>query len=160
MIANVNNLEKAVVERLVEGRLKISTAESCTGGLLSALLTSVPGASDVLEECLVTYSNDVKHRELGVSEETLAVHGAVSPETAREMAVGVCKKTGADVGIGITGIAGPGGGTPKKPVGLVYVGICFDGDVEVMRFNFSGSRDEVREMTCREVLSALLKRLG
>lgn len=157
MTADTNGLEKELIERLIEKKLKISTAESCTGGLLSALLTSVPGASEVLDECIVTYSNEVKRRELGVKAETLDKFGAVSPETAYEMAEGICKKTGADIGVGITGIAGPGGGTAQKPVGLVYAGICVCKKTETMKFNFNGTRDEVREQTCISVLEALLK---
>ncbi len=125
---NRNALDKAIkniVQLLDKRELKISTAESCTGGLLSELITDIPGASNVFEMGLCTYSNDVKHKLLGVPEDVLSEFGAVSPETARAMVMGLHKLSGADLCISITGLAGPGGGTPECPVGTVFAGLIF-----------------------------------
>ncbi len=147
-------LQDAVYALLKEKNLKIATAESCTGGMLGEYLTSVPGISDFYEMGAVTYSNDVKERLLGVSHETLVNYGAVSRETAREMAVGILNKSGADIGIGITGIAGPGGGTDKKPVGLVYVGLADSkGNANVRELHLFGSRDRIRRITVKNALN-------
>lgn len=113
----------SVVEALTRRGQTLATAESCTGGLLAALITGVPGASAVFHAGVVTYANEAKTRLLGVPEDLLARLGAVSPEVARRMAEGVRHRNGGGWGIGITGIAGPGGGTPAKPVGLVYVAL-------------------------------------
>lgn len=125
---NVNVLDKtieSIVQLLDKRDLKISTAESCTGGLLSELITSVSGASKVFEMGLCTYSNDVKMKLLGVAEDILSKYGAVSYQTAEAMVLGLKKLSGADLCISITGLAGPGGGTPDCPVGTVYAGIMF-----------------------------------
>lgn len=154
---DAGDIEHALVKELQERELKIAAAESCTGGLISKLLTDVPGASDVLDCSFTTYSNAMKQQLLGVREETLAAHGAVSEETAREMAEGVKKVSGADIGIGITGIAGPGGGTEEKPVGLVYVGIASENETEVLKLNWgSRSRAQIREMSANRALRAAL----
>lgn len=160
MTAEVNGLNEKIIAALKKANMKISTAESCTGGLISALLTDVSGASDVLDECIVTYSNGAKMRELGVKSETLEAHGAVSAETAAEMCRGICEHTGADVGIGVTGIAGPTGGTPQKPVGTVFTGIYINGRTVISEHHFGGNREKVREETCSAVFSALLKELN
>ena len=102
-------------------RLKVATAESCTGGLVAGALTDIAGSSDVVERGFVTYSNEAKIEMLGVSEATLATHGAVSQPTAEAMAVGAIRRSAADLAVAVTGIAGPGGGTPQKPVGLVHL---------------------------------------
>jgi nicotinamide-nucleotide amidase len=107
---------------------KIVTAESCTGGLVAALLTEIAGSSDVVERGLVTYSNQAKSELLGVAAETLAAHGAVSEATAREMAVGALRASHADIAVSVTGVAGPGGGSAEKPVGLVHFGCSGPGD--------------------------------
>ena len=120
-------LVDVVCAKLMKQRLSISSAESCTGGMFAAALTSVSGISRVFDRSLVTYSNEAKMSELGVKEETLAAHGAVSEETAREMAEGLRRVSGSDICISVTGIAGPDGGTEEKPVGLVYIGACFQG---------------------------------
>ena len=159
MTVEVNGLNEKLIHLLIDKGLKISTAESCTGGLLSALLTDVSGASEVLEECIVTYSNDVKARELGVRCETLEKYGAVSRQTAEQMALGICNHTGADVGIGITGIAGPTGGTAQKPVGTVFIGIAVNGNVWVYENHFSGDRDKVREQSCVFALNKAIERI-
>lgn len=160
MKAEVNGLNEEVVAMLAEKKMMISSAESCTGGLFSALITNVPGASEVLNEAFVTYANSAKIKHLGVKEETLKKYGAVSSETAFEMAEGLYKKTGANVTVGITGIAGPGGGTMEKPVGLVYAGICVNGEIEVIKMLHDGIRNEVREKTCIEVLKNIKNRIS
>lgn len=160
MIAEMNGLNNEVVELLIKQKMTISAAESCTGGLFAALITEVSGASDVIGESFVTYSNEAKMKHLGVRAETLEAHGAVSRETAYEMAEGLFKRTGANVTVGITGIAGPDGGTEEKPVGLVYAGICVNGTTEVLKMNHSGSRNEVREKTCIEVFKMIKNRVS
>lgn len=159
MKAEIGEINEAVVKRLIEKKLKISAAESCTGGLFTALMTDVAGSSEILEESIVTYSNEAKMRELGVKSETLAELGAVSAETAREMCCGICRHTGAEVGVGITGIAGPGGGTPEKPVGTVFVGVCVKGEPEVFELHLKGSRAEVRKETCKIAFEKVLERI-
>ena len=159
MKAEVNGLNEAVVKLLAEKKMTISSAGSCTGGLFSALITKVPGASDILNEAFVTYANSAKMKYLGVKEETLEKHGAVSHETAFEMAEGLRARTGADVTVGITGIAGPGGGTKEKTVGLVYAGVCVNGKTEVIEMRHDGTREQVREKTCIEVLKNIKSRI-
>lgn len=146
------NLQTTVVELLREHGLTVATAESCTGGLVAKKLTEVSGASACFHCGMVTYANDQKEQLLGVRHETLKQYGAVSKETALEMSRGVKERSGADIGIGITGIAGPDGGSDEKPVGLVYVSICAK-DVHLSyRLNLSGNREMVRE---RAALHAL-----
>ena len=120
---DVDSLEALVVDALRAAGKTLATAESCTGGLLAKRITDVAGSSDVFEMGCVTYANRVKEKLLGVPHETLEAHGAVSEETARAMAEGIVRASGADIGVGITGIAGPGGGTAEKPVGLVYIAL-------------------------------------
>ena len=138
-------LEGKLVEMLKRYGLTVTTAESCSGGLLSGRLVNVPGASDVLHQCFVTYANSAKHRLLGVKNSTLKKHGAVSRQTAKAMAGGAAKAAGADVALAITGIAGPDGGSEEKPVGLVYIGCYVRGYTEVVECHFSGNRAKVRE---------------
>ena len=136
-----------LVEKLNEKNMTIATAESCTGGMIGGCITSVSGASNVYNEGYITYSNEAKEKNLGVSHITLETYGAVSENTAREMADGVRRKANADIGIAVTGIAGPGGGTEEKPVGLVYIGVATQKSVEAHKFIFSGGREEVRKST-------------
>jgi nicotinamide-nucleotide amidase len=124
--------------------LRLATAESCTGGLVAVRLTDVPGSSDAFAGAVVAYDNTVKTRELGVPEPVLAEHGAVSAEVAVAMAAGVRERLGVDVGIAVTGVAGPGGGTPEKPVGLVHYAVSALDDVEAHEFSFPGDRDVIR----------------
>ena len=131
----------------------ISCAESCTGGLLTSTLTDVPGSSAYVMGSVVSYSNDVKSRILHVAEGTLSAHGAVSPETARAMAEGVRNLMQTDVGVGITGIAGPGGGTPDKPVGLVYIAVSALGKTSVEKNGFSGVRAEIKRAAVNKTLA-------
>ena len=123
------SIEEVVAKMLVENNLKIAVAESCTGGMVSASLINYPGISSVFMEGCVTYSNEAKMKSLGVKKETLDVYGAVSDKCAKEMACGVAARYNTNVGIATTGIAGPGGGTDEKPVGLVYFGIYINGQV-------------------------------
>ncbi len=135
------------LELLKNHRLKVTTAESCTGGMVAAAITDVSGSSDFFDAGVVTYANEAKAALLGVSEQTLASYGAVSPETACEMAEGVLKLNGADIAISVTGIAGPTGGTDEKPVGLVYIGLSGKGGTVSYKNIFSGDRDGVRKQT-------------
>ena len=138
--------------------LTLATAESCTGGLIAARLTDVPGASEVFRGGVVAYADDVKTRELGVAGDVLAAHGAVSAETAAAMAAGARERLGADVAIAVTGVAGPGGGTAEKPVGLVFLHASGpDGD-EALRFEFPGERDWIRTRSAVAALH-LVRRL-
>lgn len=149
-------LQDAVFKLLKEKNLKIATAESCTGGMLGEFLTSVAGISPYYEMGVITYSNEMKEKLLGVESETLARYGAVSRQTAEEMAVGVLKKSGADIAISITGIAGPGGGTAEKPVGLVYVGLADkNGCVTFRELHLSGNRERIRRITVKNALNLL-----
>jgi len=123
----------------------VATAESCTGGLVAAALTAIAGSSDVVERGFVTYSNEAKMELLGVPSETIGAHGAVSAQTAAAMARGAVARAGVDLAVSITGVAGPGGGTPQKPVGLVYLGLARkDGAARVERRIFPGDRTDIR----------------
>ena len=124
------DLIDVVGKLLLEKKITISCAESCTGGLFAGALTDIPGISAVFEQGYVTYSNAVKEAELGVKAETIEQYGVVSPQTAKEMAAGLAAKTGADLCISVTGLAGPDGGTAEKPVGLAYIGIAYQGEVQ------------------------------
>lgn len=148
-------LEKAVTDLLAEKNWTIATAESCTGGLLAARLVNVPGVSKVFHAGFVTYADEAKQSLIGVKKETLEQFGAVSRQTAGEMAVGAAKAAGADVAVSITGIAGPDGGTKEKPVGLVYIGCYVDGQVRVEEYHFTGSRLKIRESVVASALVLL-----
>jgi nicotinamide-nucleotide amidase len=138
------SVEELVLDSARGRGLSVAAAESCTGGLVAARLTSVPGSSDVFRGGVVAYDNDVKRAQLGVSEDTLAAHGAVSAETASEMAVGARESLAADVAVSTTGIAGPGGGTREKPVGLVYLHASGPGRELTRELNLPGDREAVR----------------
>lgn len=152
-------LAHAVGQLLKTGGKWVTTAESCTGGLVSTMLTDIAGSSAYISECHVTYSNAAKERILGVKHETLETYGAVSEETAREMAEGARRVSGADYAISITGVAGPDGGTPEKPVGLVYIGIAAPGGTEVRKEQFNGNREHNRLQSAQVALNALRLRL-
>lgn len=145
---------KKLVDILSEKGLRIASAESCTGGMVSAAITAAPGASSVFDGTVVSYSNGVKNTLLGVPQEVLDTHGAVSAQCAEAMAEGVRSLMSADIGISLTGIAGPGGGTPEKPVGTVYLGISSKRGVRSRLLTLSGDRDEVREHSVLAALSA------
>lgn len=153
------SMETVVSKMLIEKKLTISTAESCTGGLVSATLINYPGISSVFMEGCVTYSNESKINRLGVNPHTLEVHGAVSEETAREMAEGIAKNFNTNVAISTTGIAGPGGGTSDKPVGLVYIGIYVNGKTTVSKYILPGNREEIRLRATKYAINDLRLRL-
>ena len=152
-------LEEEVVELLARKHLTVTTAESCTGGLIAGTLINASGASDVLNEGYVTYSNEAKERLVHVSHETLERYGAVSAQTAQEMAEGAARAAGADAAVSATGIAGPGGGSVEKPVGLVYIGCCLNGRTVVKECRFNGSRMENRLRTVEMALTMLREQL-
>ncbi|NFG63069.1 MULTISPECIES: competence/damage-inducible protein A [unclassified Clostridium] len=145
-IYSINNetIEEALGKMLINKGLTLASAESCTGGLIASKLVSYPGISEVFMEGAVTYSNEAKIRRLNVKKETLDKYGAVSEQVAIEMAEGISKTSKTDIGIATTGIAGPGGGTAEKPVGLVYIGICINGKAYAKRYVFKGNRAKVR----------------
>ncbi|HOG00328.1 MAG: putative competence-damage inducible protein [Firmicutes bacterium ADurb.Bin248] len=148
-------LHEVCAELLLGHKKTLAVAESCTGGMLASRLVSVPGSSRWFLEGCVTYANDAKARRLGVSTDTLASCGAVSGQTALEMARGIRRTSGADVGLAITGIAGPDGGTPEKPVGLVYIALA-SGEVEqVTELRFTGGRERIRNSACLNALDML-----
>lgn len=157
----MENLRYEIIELLRLKNLTLASAESCTGGLVAKMITDVAGCSDVFEGGVVSYSNDVKMKLLGVKPETLEKHGAVSGETAKEMALGVRLACMADIGISTTGIAGPTGGTAEKPVGTVYIGISF-GDIcesELLSINPEYSREKIRNVAAQKILELLYKKI-
>lgn len=153
-------IEDEIAKLLIKKGYKISTAESCTGGMIASMLINYPGISSVFMEGVVCYSNDSKMKRLGVKEETLKSFGAVSAETAEEMALGAASAYDTEVSISVTGIAGPGGGSVEKPVGLVYIGLYIDGRVMTRKFNFTGDRFTVRHSTAIAALEWLKSELN
>ena len=145
----------AVYELLKARGEKVTFAESCTGGLLAGEFISVPGASDCISESLVTYANEAKMKLLGVKAETLESFGAVSEECAKEMALGAIAHSGADWAVSVTGIAGPDGGTPEKPVGTVWMGVAHGGKVMAKKFSFRGARKWIRQLSVVNALNLL-----
>ncbi len=154
-------MKNNVVQYLIQNGMTIATAESCTGGLLAKYITDQPGASQVFECGIVSYSGRIKHQILGVSNETLKAYGEVSEQTAIEMASGVRAVAKSDIGVGITGIAGPTGGSKEKPVGLVYFAVNFKGDCQGYRLELfdAASRDEVRERTTQAVFECVINKI-
>ena len=154
----MKSLPRQLAEILRERHLTLATAESCTGGLMGGTLTSVPGSSAWYLGGVVAYDNRIKTALLGVSPSTLARHGAVSPQTARAMAQGILERTGADLSVSVTGIAGPSGGTPSKPVGLVYIGLARRGHKPIaVKYLFPAkTRRAIRSATVRQSLLWLL----
>ncbi|HEC77459.1 MAG TPA: CinA family protein [Thermoplasmatales archaeon] len=148
-----------IAELLKKKKFWIATAESCTSGLVAHNLTNVPGSSEYFKGGVVAYSNEIKIKVLGVKKETLEKFGAVSHQTAYEMAHGVKNLMNVDIAISTTGIAGPGGGTPEKPVGLVYIGLATPDGVETRKFIFEGNRIENKENFCKASLNMLLEYL-
>lgn len=147
------HLNEAVGELLIESNLSIAVAESCTGGLLATALTDVPGISTVFKEGLVTYANEAKENLLGVSHQTLMTDGAVSEKTAREMCENLLHNSGCEIAVSTTGIAGPGGGTEEKPVGLVYIGVATKKGTEVTMNRFGGERTIIRKRAVNKALA-------
>ena len=153
-------LEEQVVDRLIEKNFHISFAESCTGGMCCGTIVNVTNASKVLDVSFVTYANEAKMKFLGVNADTILSHGVVSEEVACERAQGVCKTAGSEVGVGITGVAGPGGGTAKKPVGMVCFGFCINGQTVTYTKQFGEiGRNQVRKSSVEFVLQTLLELL-
>ena len=154
----------ALAERLyrtcLDRGLTVATAESCTGGLLAHAITEIAGSSSYFRGGFVTYADDVKREQLGVAQELLAAHGAVSAQVARAMAEGARARLGADLAVAVTGIAGPGGGSAEKPVGLTYVGVADDAGVDVRRHQWTGDRTANKRDSAIAALDLLLERLG
>ncbi|MCI5936249.1 MAG: CinA family protein [Lachnospiraceae bacterium] len=149
------SVEYRIAALLEEKNIKVSTAESCTGGLVAAALVNVAGISNWFEEGYVTYSNTAKQKLLGVDKDTLEQFGAVSEQTARQMAIGAAKAAGCQAAVATTGIAGPDGGTDEKPVGLVYIGAVVRDDVVIEKHIFKGDRADVRKQSTQAALELL-----
>jgi PncC family amidohydrolase len=157
--APLAELAARLQERCLELRLRVTAAESCTGGLIAKLITDHPGSSDYFPGGIVSYSNEAKVALLHVSEDILEAHGAVSAQVARAMATGALRRFAADLAVSVTGVAGPGGGTPSKPVGLTYIAVGDGVDTEVRRFVWSGDRTANREASARAAFEMLLERV-
>ena len=149
-----------IILKLVENNITIATAESCTGGSLGKIITSVPGVSSIYGYGFITYANEAKINILEVSPKTLEEHGAVSCETALQMAIGARAAAKSDIAVSVTGIAGPGGGSAEKPVGLVYIAIADKDGAEYRKLSLDGSRDEIREKTCDNVFGLIKEKLN
>lgn len=152
-------LEERIVDLMCEKKLTLATAESCTGGMLASRIIDVPGVSEVFKAGFVTYANEAKQNLIGVKEETLTQFGAVSGQTAKEMVLGAMKVANADMAVATTGIAGPGGGTKEKPVGLVYIACGSADDIVVERCLFNGNRREIRQASVEHALGMLFKEI-
>lgn len=150
------NLEIELGKLLTDKNLTIACAESCTGGLLTSRLTDVSGSSAYVQGSIVSYSNDVKNSVLKVQAETLKNFGAVSEQTARQMSANVRELFKTDIGVGVTGIAGPSGGTAEKPVGTVYISVSDSRQIIVKLFNFSGSRSEIKNQACEAAMQMVI----
>ncbi len=155
-----SSIEQVVAKGLTERGLTLALAESCTGGFIGHRLTDVPGASDFLERGAVVYSNQAKQDFLGVKSSTLEKYGAVSAQTAREMALGIAERSGADLGLSVTGIAGPSGGSDEKPVGTVFLGLAYHGRVRTKGYQFHGSRKMVKAQSAEMALNWLRRFLA
>lgn len=153
-------LEQQVVHLLKAHQMTLTTAESCTGGLLAGTLVNVSGASDVFNEGYITYANASKQKILGVKASTLEQHGAVSEQCAREMALGAVRAADATASLVTTGIAGPGGGTEEKPVGLVYIGCCIRDHVWVERYQMKGDRQTIRNQSVCQALKMFIRHMS
>jgi nicotinamide-nucleotide amidase len=153
-------MEKTLGTLLIQKSLTISVAESCTGGLIGHMITSVPGSSAYFMGGIISYSNQAKCDLLGVSSDTLKKFGAVSGETAREMAWGIRERFGTEIGLSVTGIAGPDGGTKEKPVGTVFMGFVFDKREPVsIRYLFNGTREQIKQQTAETALENIRRYL-
>ena len=153
----MSSLVDQLFDKLKDKKWKLVTAESCTGGMIATAITDKSGSSEIFDRGYITYSNESKIQNLGVKKTDLAIHGAVSEEVAEQMARGALRKSEANVAIAVTGIAGPNGGSAKKPVGLVYVGYALKGGVaQATKHNFEGNREEIRLQTTREAIKHLL----
>ncbi|MCQ2443929.1 MAG: CinA family protein [Mailhella sp.] len=160
MLDENDALVLGLAARLRERRMICATAESCTGGLIGAMLTAVPGSSEWYAGGVVSYANSVKEGVLGVSGTVLSSCGAVSSPVVEAMAEGVCRLVGADAACAVSGVAGPGGGTPGKPVGTVWIGWSVRGRTDSKCFHFPGDRAEVRRRTAEAAIAGLAERIG
>jgi competence/damage-inducible protein CinA C-terminal domain len=156
MFDNAQSLGKILTQR----RLTIAVAESCTGGMIGAAITRVPGSSAYFKGGVIAYSNEIKEKVLGVPKGILETKGAVSAEVVEAMAKGAAKVCAASCSIAVSGIAGPDGGSTNKPVGLVWIGICVKDDVQSFKCNFAGNRERVRKEATKEGLRKMVERLG
>lgn len=148
----LSELSEIVVRKLKQKNLKLATAESCTGGMLAQYITSINGSSEVFEMGIVSYGNWVKEKELKVNPDLINTYGAVSEQVCKEMALGVLKKANSEISASITGIAGPSGGTPQKPVGTVYIAVATKQSIKCKHLTISGDRKSVREQTVKQIL--------
>ena len=156
MVSDVQKLVLTTADLLLHKNKKLVTIESCTGGWIAQTLTSLPGSSDWFERGFVTYSNESKNELVGVNRQTLNTHGAVSSQVALEMAVGGLKRSRADIAVSVTGIAGPDGGSPQKPLGTVWIGWAdSSGKATSEHFLFSGDRQAVREASVRAAIEGV-----
>ena len=153
-------LARRVGEAMRSGGLRLTTVESCTGGLVAHLITEVPGSSDYFVGSLVTYSNELKIMFADVPADVLEAHGAVSAQVARAMAEGARRRVAADVAVAVTGIAGPDGGSPAKPVGLTYIAVADPQGVDVRRFVWDGDRSGNKRLSAEAALTFVLERAG
>jgi nicotinamide-nucleotide amidase len=158
MKMNYDNIEK-IIQKLTQQKQTISFAESCTGGRIAAVFTSVSGASVVLNGSVVTYSNEIKHQWLGVEVDVLEKYGAVSKECVSQMLGGIQKMAQSDYAIAVSGIAGPTGGTELKPVGTVYIGLLTPPNTEIFHCHFEGNREEVQERSTQFAIEKLSQSL-
>ena len=150
-----NSLEEEVARLLISLKMTIAVAESCTGGLICHRLTNISGSSDYLERGVVTYSNRSKIELLGVSSQVISEHGAVSEACVRAMAIGIKRLAGTDLGLAVSGIAGPTGGTNEKPVGTVHIAMAWDEDVVCWKYLFEGNRKEIKEEASEQALKRI-----
>ena len=153
-------LEEEIGKRLIAKKMTVSTAESCTGGGIAARLTSVPGSSEYVKGGIIAYSNEVKINLLGVSPETLERVGAVSRETVEQMALGAMKRLKTDCAVATSGIAGPGGGTPEKPVGTIWIAVAYKNEIQTRKLEGNYGRGENVQKAIENVLKLLLERLN
>ncbi len=153
-------LEEEIGKRLIAKKMTVSTAESCTGGGIAARLTSVPGSSEYVKGGIIAYSNEVKINLLGVSPETLERVGAVSRETVEQMAQGAMKRLKTDCAVATSGIAGPGGGTPEKPVGTIWIAVAYKNEIQTRKLEGNYGRGENVQKAIENVLKLLLERLN
>jgi len=148
---------KTVIDKLLKKKLSITTAESCTGGLIASEITKYPGVSAIYPGSVVSYSNEIKMKLLKVKEETLQLHGAVSSECVKQMCKGVGELMEADIAVAVSGIAGPDGGTKEKPVGLVFIGVLFKDEILIEKNIFLGSRNEIQQKAKNRAFEMVLK---
>ncbi|MBQ1867009.1 nicotinamide-nucleotide amidohydrolase family protein [Selenomonas sp.] len=156
----METMEETAGRLLMDSQQTIACAESCTGGLLTSRLTDVPGSSAYVMGSVVSYTNPIKEQLVGVNPATIAAHTEVSAETAGEMAEGIRRVIGTDLGVGITGIAGPGGGTSERPVGLVYIAVAGSRGTRVCENHFHGERKEIKQQSAEKALQMIVTYLS